>query len=411
MAQRKKRGSKKHGRGSNMHRLSPMDKHTLKKAALDQLGKNIPTMQEVIEENAVEEDYEAEILARGDIAPKEGYKQRVRERKKVARTRIKKRKKATKPKRKIDGKRLALMLFGGAVVGGLLLASWFAFLLREVTVSGNEQYATVDIVSLTGLEYGEHLLLVDLEDAQLGIEQNPYLKVVDIERRWPRAVHITIEERKEAAVIRTNEYDVVIDREGHVLSIGSGGDFSDIIKLTGVLSGGFQVNRPIGDSADFATQTLLTILEKIEEYDLLADITSADVSNLLSVTLTTSEGIRVLLGEGEELDEKFEWIKATLPSLRDSGVVGGFLDVTAKGGAVYSPPGIAQQAQEASDAAEENDVIEPQGDEGETDDTANGEIDGETDDITDDNGDGDTDEAEGDDSLGDEEPTNAVYPD
>ena len=249
-------------------------------------------------------------------------------------TTAKARKKERKP---LDRRKLITGLTVIVAVFGLLLSGYFVFLLDTVAVDGNKTYSTDSIIALSDLKRGEHMLICNLGKAKSNIESNPYLKVVSIRRELPRTIKISVEERKETAAIVGQGYDVIIDKEGYVLSIGAGSDLSNLLRVSGMSQIGFHVNQKLGANSDFQTRALLSMIQQLMEYDLLGDTAELDLSNPLNVCLYTRDGITVTIGQPENLAEKLAWMRDALPSLREGGITSGTLDVSAKGGAIYSP--------------------------------------------------------------------------
>ncbi len=246
--------------------------------------------------------------------------------------------KAPKKERKpLDRRKLIIVLTVLVAAFGLLLSGYFVFLLDTVTVDGNKTHSTDSIVALSGLQRGEHMLMCNLSKVKSNIESNPYLKVVSIQRELPRTVKITVEERKEIATIAGQGYDVIIDKEGYVLSIGAGSDLSNLLRVNGMSQIGFHVNQKLGANSDFQTRALLSMIQQLQEYDLLKDTKELDLSNPLNVCLYTRDGITVTIGQPENLAEKLAWMRDALPSLREGNITSGTLDVSAKGGAIFSP--------------------------------------------------------------------------
>lgn len=250
-----------------------------------------------------------------------------------------KQKKACKQREPIDQKKLLTILICIVSVFILLAAGYFIFLVDTILVEGNKKYSESSIISVTGLTTGRHMLLYDLEKIKTDIAANPYLKVVSVEKELPRTIHITIVEREEAAAIAVQDYHVIIDVEGHVLSISTGSDISNLLRITGISQMGFQVNQPLDTGSNMQIQALMQILQQIVAFNLRADIVSIDLTNPLRLSMQTKEGIVVLLGQSDNMEKKMYWLRGTLPSLRGGGITEGTLDVSPKGGAIYSPPG------------------------------------------------------------------------
>ena len=151
---------------------------------------------------------------------------------------------------------------------------------------------------------------------------------------FPSRIRIAITERKEVAGIIGLDYNVIIDHNGYVLSMGGGTDLTDLLQVTGVSMTGFQLGQRLGESDDFGTATLVSMIGKLEEYQLLDDIAAIDLTTPLAITMTAKNGLRIHVGQPTELDEKMVSLHKLLPQF--ANISYGTLYLSAKGGTVYS---------------------------------------------------------------------------
>ncbi len=229
-------------------------------------------------------------------------------------------------------------VFVAIIVVAVAFALYYTFLLSDIAVIGNDQYSADYIIQTSGLEIGKHMIFVDLDEAKARIEEDPYLQVNDITYIFPSHVRIDITERKEAAGIIGLDYNVIIDENGYVLSMSGGTDISDLLQITGISMTGFQLGQRVGDSSDFATSTMITLIEKIKEYELNYTISTLDMTTPLAIAMYTPSGFKIFIGQPTDLDAKFTSLKSLLPRLQASGIQTGTLYLSAKNGIVYSPP-------------------------------------------------------------------------
>ncbi|MBQ2770899.1 MAG: FtsQ-type POTRA domain-containing protein [Clostridia bacterium] len=249
------------------------------------------------------------------------------------------------------------MALGAFIVAVVLLALYYGFLLSDIVITGTQTYGDAYIIQQSGLRYGQHMLTVDLEEAKASIEEDPYLQVDAISYIFPSRVRMVITERKATAGIVGLDYNVIIDNQGYVLAMGAGTDISNLIQVTGVSMTGFQLGQRLGEGDDFSTATLISMFQKLEEYGLMGNVKSIDLTTPLAITLTVSNGLKVFVGQPTDLDGKFASLQAELPAFLRQNIYWGTLFLSAKGGTVYSPRELAQiLAQETTT---------PEGEEGE----------------------------------------------
>lgn len=242
-------------------------------------------------------------------------------------------------RRQRAAKRMAVNIgFVAFLVVAALVALYYTFLLKDIVVSGNDTYSDEYIIGLTGLQYGRHMLFCDLDAAREGIEQDPYLQVDAVDYIFPARVRIQVTERKEVAGIIGLDYNVIIDHNGYVLSMGGGTDLSNLLQVSGVGMTGFQVGQRLGQTDDFGTATLVTMIKELETYQIIDDIASLDLTTPLAIVMYAKNGLKIHVGQPTELDEKLVSLHKLLPQFINANISTGTLYLSARGGTVYSPP-------------------------------------------------------------------------
>ena len=269
---------------------------------------------------------------------------RMAEAQKKARAREAARKHEEYIERHIRGKQrteLAKKLFGNlvfvfAILAAVGIALYYGFLLSDIVVMGNESYSADYIVERSGLKLGTHMLFVDLDEAEQNIAQDPYLQVDSVTYIFPARVRIVITERKAVAGIVGLDSNVIIDKNGYVLSMAGGTDISDLIQVTGVTISGYQLGQRLGQGKDFSTATLVQIISVLEQYGLSESIRAIDLTTPLAITMTAENGLKIHVGQATELDAKMVDLAKLLPQFLNKGISVGTLFLSAKGSPVYS---------------------------------------------------------------------------
>ncbi len=230
------------------------------------------------------------------------------------------------------------------LLAAVIVALYYGFLLSDIVVMGNDKDSADYIVQLSGLKLGTHMLFCDLDQAETNIEEDPYLEVESITYIFPSRVRIIVSERTEVAGIVGLDSNVIIDKNGYVLSISGGTDLSGLIQVTGVSMTGFQLGQRIGEGNDFSTATLVQLIAVLEEYSLTDSISSIDLTAPLAITMTASNGLTIHVGQATDLEEKMYTLSRLLPEFVANQVTTGTLYLSAKGGTVYSPSSAASNA-------------------------------------------------------------------
>ncbi len=236
---------------------------------------------------------------------------------------------------------VAFVLFFIAVV---VVALYYGFLLSDIVVMGNQQYTSDYIIEESGLKPGTHMLFCNLDEAEANIAENPYIQVESVTYIFPNRVRIIVSERKEIAGIAGLDYNVIIDDQGYVLSMSPSTDLSGLLQVSGVSMTGFRLGQRLGEGNDFSTATLIEIIGKLEQYELIDDITAVDLTTPLAITMKADNGLTIHVGQGTDLDAKMSMLSRLLPRFTEQSIGVGTLYLSAKGGAVYSPPYAATNA-------------------------------------------------------------------
>jgi len=252
--------------------------------------------------------------------------------------------------RKQERRAIATKLFSNLVFVILILvavgvALYYGFLLSDIVVMGNENYTADYIVERSGLKLGTHMLFIDLDKAEENIEQDPYLQVDSLTYIFPARVRIVVTERKAVAGIVGLDSNVIIDKNGYVLSMAGGTDLSDLIQVTGVTVSGYQLGQKLGQDNDFSTATLVQIISVLEQYGLSSSIKTIDLTTPLAITMTAQNGLKIHVGQATDLETKMDVLSKLLPQFLSKGITYGTLYLSAKGGTVYSTTSYADRTQ------------------------------------------------------------------
>ncbi len=235
------------------------------------------------------------------------------------------------------------------------VALYYGFLLSDIVVMGNDEYSADYIVELSGLKLGTHMLFCDLDQAEENIEEDPYLQTDSITYIFPSRVRIIVSERKEVAGIVGLDSNVIIDKNGYVLSMSGGTDLSGLIQVTGVSMTGYQLGERLGQGNDFSTATLVQLISVLEEYSLTDSVHSIDLTTPLAITMKASNGLEIHVGQATDLESKMDVLARLLPEFLAKNVTTGTLYLSAKGGTVYSPTPVEQRVPVTTDTEDTGD--------------------------------------------------------
>ena len=112
------------------------------------------------------------------------------------------------------------------------VAAWLA--VKDVIVSGHNQVPRSEVLDYLKLDPHATLLSVNPKHLAMRLEAHPWIKHADIKRVLPNALQVHIVERHAAAVLRSPAMTLLLDEDGHALSVLSEGTEPGLPILVGL---------------------------------------------------------------------------------------------------------------------------------------------------------------------------------
>lgn len=267
-----------------------------------------------------------------------------------------------RPRKKLRVSRRVIekgVMFCGLVLMGCILATLYYWLLiQRIEVEGNTTIPRADVLSQAGINVGEHILLVNTGEARARLLENPLIQDATIQRVYPDKLRIIIQEREPIAAIVGGGSYAIIDAEGYVISIEKSP--GDLLEVYGMGSTGFQINQRLGESGDFYSNILLSVIEALSQAGIAEDMQSLDMTQPLSVNLESKDGYTIHLGQTDDLQGKLANLPTIMAHLEAMGLQGGTIDLAVQGDPVYSPPEEPTPESGQEETTQQTDTEEPQ---------------------------------------------------
>lgn len=224
---------------------------------------------------------------------------------------------------------LAKLLTLVAIVAAAVFGVTVFFQVNTFEIHGVENYSEDAVIIASGIELGQSILLVDKSKVASRINTRlPYVQSVQIERRLPGTVVITVTEGKAAASVRS-EYDEywLIDDKGKLMEQVNEDRAASVMQISGVSAllpvAGDQIRLSQEDQQRL--DVALELLQQLERYDLAGRIVSIDVTQLYNIVMYYTDQFEIQLGSTEELDYKIKYLAYALESLDGKS---GLIDLT-----------------------------------------------------------------------------------
>lgn len=223
-----------------------------------------------------------------------------------------------------------------------VLGIWFlgtqVFCVREVIVEGNRFRSAQEVVIASGIQGGENVFLLDETKVRESLEKDRYLRFMGMTVNLPQTVILRVTENSPQAVLTWLGVLVVIDDQGMVLERSGQLDIGlDLPVVTGVEVSDLTLGQPLSAKNPAQLVAMRSILSALNDLDLVQSVSELNVSNLDNLYLVTREGMKVSLGNTEQIIQKVGILKAVMNELTPEEMRQGSLDVTSGKVGDFSP--------------------------------------------------------------------------
>lgn len=214
------------------------------------------------------------------------------------------------------------------------------FKINTITVAGETQYTSEQIIKSSGLTVGEALFGFSAESVSSSITKAlPYIGKAEIKRSIPDTVTITVESAAPSCALRTDNGYVLLDDDGKVLEItDSDKDIAvPIIMISGVEK--IEVGAVLSVKDESVMNSLSVLVDAAEQAGL--DVTYYDLSDSANVLIVCENGETTLkLGviSSDTINRKLLLAGEAIKREKANGnSVKGTFDLTYDGKAYFSP--------------------------------------------------------------------------
>jgi len=208
-------------------------------------------------------------------------------------------------------------LKGFKIFVSMLLAAFFlvafilfseVFVVRKISVLGNNEFVYNDVIRLSGLEIGQHLIYLDIESIKDNFKREPLLELVSVETQLPDEVILTVRERNEIAFLNYLSLGVFIDEKGNVTRVSNIDEAQGFTLVSGIELQAFVLGEEMITADTYKLSSLRRVLEVIMELELSNKIREICVRDINNIRLYSMGGLNILLGQASNLQEKLRWL-------------------------------------------------------------------------------------------------------
>jgi len=195
------------------------------------------------------------------------------------------------------------------------------FNIKEIIVEGNNKITKDEIISLSQITVDENTYKMHKNKVEKRILENPYIKSVEVKRKLPSKVSITVEERKATFMIEYGSGYVYINNQGYILEISTQKLEVPIIQGAETIAEELVPGNRLCTEDLEKMSTVIKIMEVAQNNEISNLITRIDIENRQNykVLFETEEKV-AHLGDGTDLNDKIPNIVSILE--KEKGIAG-----------------------------------------------------------------------------------------
>ena len=213
---------------------------------------------------------------------------------------------------------IMLMLFIGI---GVLFTP--VFNLKEIAISGNKKVETKTVIEKSGFIIGENIFKFKLDKAGVAIASIPYINSVEILRKLPGKIQISVTECIPLAYIQAADGIIVVDKDGKVLEKKSEEINYKIPILYDFKFDNYTLGKKIFENNNEKLKKTLEITKNLYNNNIIEDVLSITTVKG-DIYLHLDSGMKVIIGNEENIASKLTMLKEVLAKLPDGA--GGIID-------------------------------------------------------------------------------------
>ena len=223
-----------------------------------------------------------------------------------------------------------------AVVLALLLGGR-VFIVRRISVQGNQLFTDRAIADQSGIDLGQSIFSVDQDAIYSAFVGNGDITLEGVAVHWPDTVELTVRERQGRAYISYLGTALLVDQDMVIMRQLSDLPADGMPVITGVTVTGCAVGQTVISNVAGQIQAASRVLQALWNCGLQQQVSELNLADLDNLYLITNSGMMVVLGDESAMADKLTWMQAVTQQLAAEGVTTGSLDVSSGTSAIYAP--------------------------------------------------------------------------
>lgn len=200
---------------------------------------------------------------------------------------------------------LIIIIIGGVIYA--LLSPMFN--IKTINVVGNSKISSDEIISLSKIELEKNIFQHSKKEIIKNIKENAYIEDVQVKRKIPDTIEVTITERKATFKFQIANAYAVINNQGYILEVSDKTDDLPIIVGIETPQENIQTGNRLCEDDLKKLGDVLKIMESANSNDVANLITKIDITDHNNYKLILQKKNKTVhLGDTSNLSTKMLWI-------------------------------------------------------------------------------------------------------
>ena len=227
-----------------------------------------------------------------------------------------------------------VVILGCVSFGGVKLAETVCR-VHSVKVTGNTAFDVEEIKRYSGIKNGASMYNINCSSVEKRIElSNPYIDA-QVSRSWPGTIRIRVSDRTPAYAVDCGDNYLLIDADCVALEFvdKTSEKAQGLVSIKGIGTDNFKLAEKVGNNhADAHLADAVLVLSTQNKLSLGYSICEIDVLNINLISCMTDEGLQIILGTVDNLEDKLTRADGIIRELRQKGLSqSGILDMQEDG--------------------------------------------------------------------------------
>ena len=200
------------------------------------------------------------------------------------------------------------------IAGLIFMMTTPKFYISDIEIEGSRKNSVDTYISLSKIELNTtNIFAISKNSIIKNIKENPYVENVEIKRKLPTTLHITIKEREIFYQAKYNDNYIYLDKQGYILEINE--EKKNTTKLIGLDSTNEALieGQRLKNEDLLKLDTILKIMNYCKYNSIENTITNIDISDKSNIILNIDNGQKIAyLGDASNLSERMLWLKTIL---------------------------------------------------------------------------------------------------